>query len=277
VSPYLRLVRAGALLSPAADVVAGLCLSGASWSPGAVRTMLASACIYAAGMALNDFADREEDAVSRPERPIPRGEISPRAALGTGLSLLAAGILLSALPAWHALLAVLVLGYDFVAKRNAASAVVVMGSLRALNLLAGVLLGAGPLAASLVPALAYGLMVAGITALGHEEDRAAPTEARVRFLLAAVPAAGVVGVASAEKIGLATALAAGLAAASVVAWRGRGPLDARAIRGRMLWLLLGLMLYAALLCLAKDRIPEAVGIALAVPVARWIARRIAPT
>ena len=36
----------------------------------------ASVCLYWAGMAANDWADRELDAVERPERPIPSGRIS---------------------------------------------------------------------------------------------------------------------------------------------------------------------------------------------------------
>ena len=39
-------------------------------------------CLYWAGMAANDWADRELDAVERPERPIPSGRVAPRHALG---------------------------------------------------------------------------------------------------------------------------------------------------------------------------------------------------
>ena len=34
-----------------------------------------------AGMALNDYADREIDAVERPGRPIPSGRVTPEFAL----------------------------------------------------------------------------------------------------------------------------------------------------------------------------------------------------
>ena len=49
--------------------------------------------LYLAGMALNDLADREEDARERPERPIPSGAVSPRAAALIGGSLLLGGVL----------------------------------------------------------------------------------------------------------------------------------------------------------------------------------------
>ena len=41
-----------------------------------------SSCLYLAGMALNDYADRDVDAVERPGRPIPSGRVSPEFALG---------------------------------------------------------------------------------------------------------------------------------------------------------------------------------------------------
>jgi len=63
--PYLRLIRAGTLFSPAADVVAGLCLAGGVWTVDAIRAALASVAIYGAGMVLNDHADRARDAVVR--------------------------------------------------------------------------------------------------------------------------------------------------------------------------------------------------------------------
>jgi hypothetical protein len=49
------------------------------------------------------------------------------------------------------------------------------------------------------------------------------------------------------------------------------------IRRSMMFLLLGTMLYTAMLTLAAGRWPEAVGILLAIPIARRIARSIALT
>ena len=50
-------MRAGTLFSPGADVTAGLCLAGIAWSTDAVRAVLASVCIYAAGMVLSQQED----------------------------------------------------------------------------------------------------------------------------------------------------------------------------------------------------------------------------
>ena len=92
--PWLRLVRAGTLFSPAADVLACACLAGSPWSMDVARGAAASVLVYAAGMVLNDHADRREDAAHRPERPIPRGEIGPGAALAVGLAAMIAGVAL---------------------------------------------------------------------------------------------------------------------------------------------------------------------------------------
>ena len=53
------------------------------------------AMITAAGNVINDYYDREIDAVNRPERPIPSGSVSPKGALLWSAALFAAGIVLS--------------------------------------------------------------------------------------------------------------------------------------------------------------------------------------
>ena len=53
--------------------------------------------ITGAGNVVNDYYDREIDAVNRPKRPIPSGRISPKSALNYSLILFAAGCLLAAL------------------------------------------------------------------------------------------------------------------------------------------------------------------------------------
>ena len=77
--------------------------------------------LYLAGMALNDLADREEDARERPERPIPSGAVSPRAAALIGGSLLLGGVLVArgAGARWTGpALAAMVVAYDFQLKHS---------------------------------------------------------------------------------------------------------------------------------------------------------------
>ena len=78
VRAWAELLRLPALFTVPGDALAGAAAAGAR--PGR-RTALAvgtSLCLYQAGMALNDWADREEDAVARPHRPLPSGRIRIR-------------------------------------------------------------------------------------------------------------------------------------------------------------------------------------------------------
>ncbi len=88
-----ELVRLPAVLTVPGDVLLGAAAAG--WPAGrgaALGIGSGSALQYLAGMALNDYADREVDAVERPHRPVPSGRVSPPFALGLAASLTAAGI-----------------------------------------------------------------------------------------------------------------------------------------------------------------------------------------
>ncbi|QWC18395.1 geranylgeranylglycerol-phosphate geranylgeranyltransferase [Halorubrum sp. 2020YC2] len=71
-------VAAGALTATGA-FVAG---AGDALLPTALAAVT-TAFAVAAGNAINDYFDRDVDAVNRPDRPIPRGAVSPRGALAT--------------------------------------------------------------------------------------------------------------------------------------------------------------------------------------------------
>ncbi|CAD5924268.1 protein of unknown function [Streptomyces sp. KY70] len=96
VRAWTELFRVSALFSVPGDALAGAAAVGRSPGRGTALAIGASLCLYEAGMALNDWADREEDAVDRPHRPIPSGRISPPAALGAAGVLTAAGLALAA-------------------------------------------------------------------------------------------------------------------------------------------------------------------------------------
>jgi len=176
--PYLRLVRAPAVFSALGDPLAGLLLDEGELSGGrASRLSAASAMLYLAGMALNDVADREEDARDRPERPIPSGAVSPRTAALIGGSLLLGGM-------WAArrggarwtgpALAALVVAYDFGFKRSASLGPVAMGGCRALSLLMGVEASQGVVTRrGTESALLLGAYVAGLTMIARGETGAA--------------------------------------------------------------------------------------------------------
>jgi 4-hydroxybenzoate polyprenyltransferase len=132
-------------------------------------------------MALNDWSDRDLDAVERPERPIPSGRVTPRTALTLASSLTATGLALSALsggrPALRtsAALAATAWTYDLAAK-NTPAGPFVMAAARFLD----VLVGAGTnRRAALAPALAIGTHILGTTLISRGEVHGStPTSSR---------------------------------------------------------------------------------------------------
>jgi len=99
VSPanHLKLGRVSNLPTVWTNVLAGTILGGGD--AGGARTVLvalAMSMFYTGGMYLNDYCDRHIDARERPERPIPRGEISQTTVAVIGYALLFGGIALMA-------------------------------------------------------------------------------------------------------------------------------------------------------------------------------------
>ena len=136
----LALLRPPNVFTAVADSFAGLILARqagpASDDPG-LWCIAASACLYLGGIALNDYFDREVDAVERPERPIPSGTVPPIVAAGLGAALLAAGIAFAGRAGTPAImvaavLALAILVYDGVLKGTAAG-FLNMGVCRGLN------------------------------------------------------------------------------------------------------------------------------------------------
>lgn len=175
--PYLQLIRLPNVFTAAADSLAGWLLATGSfaqpqsWLP----LTLASACIYAGGIALNDVFDTEVDRKERPGRPIPSGRVSRKVASWLGWGLLAAGLLLAflsgarlAVPVAVALVACVLL-YDGVLKRSVLGPEV-MGACRGLNFLLGMSGAAnfgGP--ACVAAAVAYATFVVGVTWISRSE------------------------------------------------------------------------------------------------------------
>ena len=281
--PVLRLLRVGTLFSPAADVVASLAMARLPWNGDALAAVLASVSLYAAGMVWNDVADRHLDATVRPERPLPRGDLTVGFAVALGTLLLAAGILLSPCRVHHGAIAALVLAYDFAGKRIGWLGALGMGTLRAMNLATGLALGGESVPpqarqALLVAAVCYGVYIVAVTILGVFEDEPRVPGRAVAAVQAAPPLAALCGLWTVQG----QFLPAPAIGVLPVVWFLRGNArrthwDRAAIRRSMTRLLLGTILYTALLALAANRPIEAAAIAAAIAPARWIARRIALT
>ncbi|MEU8002922.1 SCO3242 family prenyltransferase [Catellatospora sp. NPDC049111] len=196
-----ELVRAPAALSVPGDVIAGAAAAGTlnRRTPGLAA---ASVCLYWAGMAANDWADRELDAVERPERPIPSGRVSPRAALGLAAGLTAAGVGLAAWAggrrglATAVPLAATVWAYDVKAK-NTAAGPAVMAACRGLDVLLG---ASGGRAGKAVPAaLTVAAHTYTVTALSRREVSGADATLPMATLAGTVAVAATAAGASRRK------------------------------------------------------------------------------
>ncbi|MFG2924426.1 SCO3242 family prenyltransferase [Streptomyces sp. NPDC048305] len=138
---WAELLRVSALFTVPGDALAGAAARGGKPGRGTLLAVGASLCLYEAGMALNDWADREEDAVDRPHRPIPSGRVAPGAALAAAGALTAAGLALAARAGRPALavasgLAATVWAYDLRLKHTGLGPAA-MAAARALDVLLG--------------------------------------------------------------------------------------------------------------------------------------------
>lgn len=173
---YAQLARLPNLPTALADICLGALAATALPRHGLafVCLLLASACLYAAGMVWNDYFDREQDRRERPFRPLPSGRISPRQAAQLGAVLLVLGVLL-ALPVGKTsllvavFLAAAILAYDGWLKHTWAGPLT-MGACRFLNVLLGVSVCGSllwPRGAHL--ALIVGLYIVGVTWFARTE------------------------------------------------------------------------------------------------------------
>lgn len=134
---YLLLARVSNLPTVWTNVLAAYVVAGAALSSMPMAA-LAMTIFYTAGMFLNDASDADIDAIERPERPIPAGDVSRLEAVISGLLFLAGGErVLAELPhRWPALiwgvgLAAAIVAYDY-RHKGQAFAPVIMGLCRAL-------------------------------------------------------------------------------------------------------------------------------------------------
>ena len=97
---WLRLGRVSNLPTVWSNVLAALALAGGlAPEPRVLALALAFSVFYVGGMYLNDAFDRHIDAIERPTRPIPAGQVSAGVVFGIGFGALALGTLITALVA----------------------------------------------------------------------------------------------------------------------------------------------------------------------------------
>ncbi|MGY3205288.1 SCO3242 family prenyltransferase [Streptomyces sp. TE5632] len=170
---WAELLRLPALFTVPGDALAGAAATGARPGPRTLLAIGSSLCLYEAGMALNDWADRAEDAVERPHRPLPSGRIHPAAALTAAGALTGAGLALAAGAGRPALavaapLAATVWAYDLALKHTPAGPAA-MAAARGLDLLLGAAATGGGTRAALPSAALLGTHTLAVTVVSRRE------------------------------------------------------------------------------------------------------------
>lgn len=140
---YARLLRLPNVFTAAADPLAGWFVVGGgspAWHVAALAG--AGACLYTSGIVFNDLFDYRLDCRERPERPLPSGAISRRAASLLASALMIGGLALAMLVSPVAFgialfLAVMIFFYNTWSKRFAVLGPLTMGTCRFANFLLG--------------------------------------------------------------------------------------------------------------------------------------------
>ena len=159
--------------------------------------MIAAVLFYVAGNFLNDWADREWDAVNRPERALPRGMFSAKAYLAAAVGGAVIGLVLTAVFGFGALLVAVVLVwliwlYTKVHKR-AAWSVIPMGLCRAcLPVLGYVAMRGGIAGPALFPAVGLFVYIVALSLSARWESKAEVPEGKKMLSRGLLVAAGVV-------------------------------------------------------------------------------------
>jgi 4-hydroxybenzoate polyprenyltransferase len=271
-----ELVRAPAALSVPGDTIAGAVPAGAfgCTTPGLIAS---SVCLYWAGMAANDWADRELDAVERPTRPLPSGRVSPQHALNVAVGLTAAGIGLAALTGGRRAaavalpLAATVWAYDLRAK-NSRGGPAMMATCRGLDVLLGA--SGGRWTRALPAALTIAAHTYTVTALSRREvDGADP-------VLPVLTLAATAGVATVSGSGNGwAAVLAGWYAVRYGAAQSRAVVEpsAKRIRAAVTSGITGLPLLQGALTARAGAGLAGLAVAALAPLARRLAKAVSPT
>lgn len=288
-----ELVRAPAAFTVPGDGLAGAAAAGFPYGLRTGLIPLSSACLYWAGMALNDYADRDLDRVERPERPIPSGRVRPGQAIALATGLSAAGLGLAAAaggrPAVRVAvpLAATVWTYDLVAKSTAAGPVV-MAAARGLDVLLG---AGGRLRSAAWPAFTVAVHTAGVTGLSRGEvhgtsaaaGRLATVATAAATVATTVPRGGWAATFRPPARNLATvgaaAASAGVYAASVgrAQWAAARSPDAATVRRATGTGIRGLIPLQAALTARTGALAVTAGVLAAGPLAKLASKVVSPT
>lgn len=279
----VELVRAPAALTVPGDVLAGAAATGYPIGRRWLGCAAGSVCLYWAGMALNDYADRELDRHERPDRPIPSGRVPAPLALTMASTLTAAGVALAGLSGGRAALkvalplAATVWLYDLKLK-NTAAGPIGMAAARGLN----VLMGSGLRSGAVAPALTISGHVFSVTALSRGEVHGTRREVPLACLAATTAIASSAPSGARPALSPAWLTTAGSAAVYAVTVGGaqsaavQQPTAGR-VRSAVGAGILGLVPLQAALVARSGAARAGLLLATGFPAARWLARKVSAT
>jgi 4-hydroxybenzoate polyprenyltransferase len=283
----VELVRLPAALTVPGDSFAGAAAAGWPLGRRTLALPAASACLYWAGMALNDYADRELDADERPERPLPSGRVTPGQALAIATGLTAAGIGIAAAAGGRRSLAVAVplaaavWAYDLKLKSTPAGPLA-MASTRTLDVFLGA--GVGGLRAAVPAAATVGLHTLAVTSLSRDEVNGSKDATAAATALAGTAAAAAASLLGGRaEVGTPARLASGALTAAYAVLVGRAQLgavrdpSAAKVRKATGTGILGMVPLQAALAARAGSIPAAVAVVAAMPIAKALSRKVSST
>lgn len=196
---WMQLLRPPNLFTVPGDPVAGFLLAGGMYGQcdavaGMLSAVFVSLLFYMAGMVMNDCVDRQEDAVSRPERPLPSGIVSPRAAGTVAVLLFAAGLAVAGLTggpmvAVALALTLCIVAYNAFGKKSSIFGPLLMGACRGLSLLMGAAASGRPfmgLNGVMIAVAGLTAYIAAVTSLASRETERCPMPFRRWLPVAAV-------------------------------------------------------------------------------------------
>lgn len=195
--PYLRLMRLPTVFTALSNILCGYFLTHSI----SVREvfgevplgllLLASAGLYLGGMVLNDVCDAGLDALERPERPIPSGQVSRTAAVALTVLLMSGGLMAAAQVSRQSLqigmlLTIMIAAYNLILKHSLLGSPG-MGICRFLNLMLGASAANGSVWGNPQLGIAAGLFVyiCGVTWFArHEAGQSASRQLIIGLLTA---------------------------------------------------------------------------------------------
>jgi 4-hydroxybenzoate polyprenyltransferase len=286
---WARLLRVSNAPTIPVDLLAGYAAARALGAPETLEaatfagTLVACLGIYLGALVLNDRLDLAHDAATRPQRPLPSGAVSARAATRAYVALCLLALVGALLAPERVLLllgllALVATSYDLGLKRSPLLGPAALGLCRALDLGIGMSLAgapARPLPAAVI-LLCYAGYVVSLSGLARMEDG----RPRLAAIRAALLGAGACFAAGPLALGLELLALPAVPIAIWIATRGfAGPSEwPRERVGRTVGRLLGLLaLFGACVSLAADAPTIALAALLLFALARGLARSVPPS